>query len=204
MLIIKILDHDLHRARAGSASKIPFSIMIPDNRKVPSRFPVLVSSTRGKFIRRTKLVEGAHPCGIFPHDSDRLDDIIGPMFEAAYELSVAEGWKNVHKTAAQAFDHVQKSSGTTVQPHLCLVPRSWSDAVLKKWGGKNLSIGDGIETYRKTCRVYRCGTTIPVFLSRPDFVGLLTQFVGGMSSILLHDIERGMAFCQHGISRKAD
>lgn len=203
MLILKILDSDLHRARATSASKIPFSIMIPDKRAC--QFPVLVSSTRGKFIKRTKLVEGAHPCGIFPFDSDRLDDIIGPMIEAAYELSVTEKWKNVYKNPAQAFDYIQKASGTTVQPHSCLVPRAWSDTVLKKWGGKDLVIGDGVEVYKKTCRVYRCGTTIPVFLSRPDFVGLLTQFVGGLTSILLHNIQQGMAFCDpDGVPRKAN
>lgn len=200
MLILKILDHDLHRARASAASKIPFSIMIPD--KV-GHFPVLVSSTRGKFIKRTKLVEGAHPCGIFPHDPDRHDEIIGPLFQAAYDLSVAEKWGNVLQTPSQAFGYVQKAAGTTVQPHACLVPSTWSNAVLKKWGGEDLIIGEGVESYKKTCRVYRCGVTVPVFVSRPDFVGLLTQFVGGLTSILLHNIQQGMAFCDpDGVPRK--
>ena len=38
----------------------------------------------------------------------------------------------------------------------------------------------------------------------PDFVGVLTQFLGGMQSILLHNVRHGMAFVSDGVPRKAD
>lgn len=178
------------------------TILVPDNK---GHSPVLVSSTRGKFIVRRKLFQGSHPCGIFQHDSDRLDEIIGPMMEAALQLSVDEKWDNVFPNPKQAFDYVQQKSGTIVQPHACLIPSEWDDQKVRRWAGKaSIAFDGGIITYRETCRVYRCNVQMPVFLSRPDFVGLFTQIVGGMSSVLLHNVRNGMAFCRHGTPRKAN
>lgn len=199
MLILKILDHDLHRSRRASA--IPMTILIPDNK---GHTPVLVSSTRGKFLVRRKLFQGSHPCGIFQYDSDRLDEIIGPMIDAALQLSEEEKWDNVLTTPKAAFDYVQQKSGTTVQPHACLIPADWDDKKVRRWGGKDVTFEGGMITYRGICRIHRCNTQVPTFFSRPDFVGLFTQIVGGMSSVLLHNVRHGMAFCKHGAPRKAN
>lgn len=202
MLILKILDHDLHRSRRPIDTLIPMTILVPDNK---GHSPVLVSSTRGKFIVRRKLFQGAHPCGIFPYDSDRLDELIGPMVEAALQLSLDEKWDNVLSTPKAAFEYIQQKSGTTVQPHVCLIPADWKDPQLTRWAGKaSVAFEGGIITYRKTCRIYRCNTATPIFLSRPDFVGLFTQIVGGMSSVLLHNVRHGMAFCRNEPSGKAN
>jgi hypothetical protein len=194
MLILKILHHDLHRSRKPDAS--PFAIVVPDN---VGYSPVLVSSTRGEFIVRRKLVQGGHPCGVFPHDPDRLDEIIGKMVQAAYDLSVAEEWPNVLPTADEAHRYIRKTSGTTALPANCLIPKSWTDADLDAWAGneKDLTRTKTGEIYRKNCRLHRCNTEIPVFLSRPDFVGLFTSMLGGLSSVLLHNVKNSMAFCPH-------
>lgn len=197
MLILKILDHDLHRARQEMA--IPMAILVPDAK---GHSPVLVSSTRGKFIVRRKLFQGSHPCGVFKYDSDRLDDIIVNITEAALQLSLDEKWANVFTKPGPAFDYIHQRAGTRGQPHACLVPTEWDDAKLGKWFGKDFEIAGGVATYRKTCRVHRCNTKVPAFFSRPDYVGLFTQVVGGNSSILLHNVRDGMSFC-HGVPRKA-
>jgi hypothetical protein len=200
MLILKILDHDLHRARQGSGAT-PLWIETPSK---PEFLPSLVSSSRGKFLTVRKLTTDSRiRTGVFKYDSDRLDDLIGPMVDAALNLSVGESWGNVFPRPKAAFDYVQKSSGTTTQPHACLIPTAWNDQKVERWFGKGaLKIVGGIHVYQQNCRVYRCNTETPTFFSRPDFVGLFTQIVGGMSSVLLHNVRHGMAFCRHGVSRK--
>lgn len=190
MLILKILDHDMHRAR-GTSVRMPHAIIVPD---AVGHVPVLVSSTRGQFLVRRKLFQGGHPCGVFPWDSDRMDDILGTMFSACLDLAREDKFPNIFKTAKEAFDYIQQQSGTKVQPHACLVPETWTRAQLKKWGGKDLHTEGGIDSYKKTCRVYQCKTPMPVFCSRPDFVGLYTQFMGSRASILIHNVRGGMAF----------
>jgi hypothetical protein len=113
------------------------------------------------------------------------------MMSAAYELSVAENWPNIFKgkdRMKSAFDFIQQSYGATSQPHLCLIPEGLS---FSKPMGKDLV--DGV--YRKICRVTPCKVPFPVFCSRPDFVGMYTQFMGGRSSIILHNIKNSLAFC---------
>lgn len=197
MLILKILDHDLHRSREQGA--IPMAILVPDAK---AHSPVLVSSTRGKFLVRRKLFQGCHPCGVFKYDSDRLDEVIANVTEAGLQLSLDEKWPNVFTKPGPAFDYIRERAGTAGQPHACAVPADWDDVKLKRWFGKGFEVTGGLVTYRKTCRVYRCNTKVPTFFSRPDYVGLLTQVAGGNSSILLHNVRNGMSFC-HGVPRKA-
>ncbi len=190
MLILKILDHDLHRAR--SATAVPLWIETPAK---PESLPALVSSSRGAFLVSKRLTaEGRIRTGVFKHDSDRLDSLIGPMMDAAYDLSKSEGWKNWFSSCGKAFDYVQAEAGTTVQPHACLVPDTWDAAAMNRWGGRDLSSDKNVQVFRKTCRVYQCNVSRPVFTSRPDFVGLLTQIVGGRTSVLLHNTRRGVSF----------
>jgi hypothetical protein len=191
MILIKILDHDLHRSKKGLDS-IPLWLETPAKE---SFLPAIVSSSRGSFISSNKLTKDDKiRSGIFEHDPDRIDDVLEGLFTAATKLSLDQGWKNVFRgsrSASSAFGYIQNQSGVHSQPHACLVPESWDPAVLSDFMGPDL---DG-SFFKKTCRIYTCRVPHPVMLSRPDFVGLYTQFVGSRSTIVLHNVRRGIAFC---------
>jgi len=202
MILLRILDHDLHKYKRGVDGTI-FWIEVPAK---PSFLPAVVSLSTPKFSVARKLVDGMIRSGVFKYDSDRLDEIIPDLMNAAYELSLSEKWDNIHKTSESAFNWLQKQSGTEAQPHCVLVPLSWSQKELEKWAGKsNLTHGstpsnsdgtrDTVSVYKKTCRIQQCGVKFPIFLSRPDFVGMYTQILGGKSSIVLHNIKHSIAFC---------
>lgn len=194
MILLRILDHDLHRSRNESA--VPLYLETPARKEF---LPALVSSSRGAFlVSRSLFGDPGKPrhirSGVFPMNPESMDGLIGPMVEAALELSVMEKWKNVFPLSAprQAFDYVRKSSGLGGQPHVCLCPEGWTDP------DQAAFFGDGLEeaVYMKTCSVVPVPVPVPVFLSKPDMVGMHTQFAGGdMCSIIVHNIRRGMAFC---------
>jgi len=77
------------------------------------------------------------------------------------------------------------------QPHVCLIPESWSQNKIREFFGNNY---DG-RKYKKICHVVLSKVIMPTFCSRPDMVGLYTQFMGGKSGIILHNIKAGIAFC---------
>jgi len=202
MILLRILDHDLHRYRQG----VNGHVMWIETPAKASFLPAVVSLSTPRFAVSRKLTQGMIRSGVFKHDPDRLDEVIPDLMSAAYSLSTEEKWDNVHSSPKAAFDWLQRKSGTTVQPHALLVPASWADARLEKWAGKgSISRGesvarpdgtkDAVTVYRKVSRVHRCQVPLPVFLSRPDFVGMYTQILGGRSSILLHNVKAGMAFC---------
>ncbi len=191
MILIRLLWHELHRARGG----IQPAFFWIDNPTTKDCVPAIISSSRGKFIVSRKLThDGKLRSGVFKYDSDRMDDLIGDMMEAAFTLSRDEKWPNVFEgpgALARGFTHVQHASGMKTQPHVCLIPEKLSTSELQKLFGKDLK--DGI--YRKVCRLVPCKVLFPIMCSRPDFVGMYTQFVGGQSSILLHNVKNGLAFC---------
>lgn len=201
MILLHLLDHDLHKAR--SAAAMPLWLETPAR---PEFMPCLVSASRPhKFLTSRRLTkEGKVRSGIFPYDADRIDDVLRDLVLAARDLSVSEGWDNVLPNPASAFDYVRRASGMNTQPHILLVPSKWSDKKLSSWSGGDVSIpeirgksssGSTHPTYRGTCKVQPCSVDFPVFCSRPDFVGMYTQFAGGKSSIVIHNVRNGMAFC---------
>ena len=190
-----MLDHDLHRSRRTNAA--PLMLETPAK---PSFVPAVISGSgmdiqdRCFLVARKLTKENKIRSGVFKYDSDRIDDIIGHLVIAALGLSVEEKWPNMFtekNQIKQAFDYVQKACGSKSQPHLCLVPEGRTLSSYDKTLGKE--VVDDI--FRKMCRVMPCKVPFPVFCSRPDFVGMYTQFMGGRSSILLHNIKNGMAFC---------
>lgn len=202
MILLRILDHDLHRYKNG----VDGTIMWIETPARAEFLPAVVSLSNPKFGISRKLTQGMLRSGVFKYDQDRLDEVIPDLVKSAYDLSITEKWDNVYNTAASAFDGLQKKAGTEVQPHAVLVPNSWSDIKLERWLGKaNVTRGklaanpdgtrDAAIVYRKICRVQRCGVEFPAFFSRPDFVGMYTQIMGGRSSILLHNVKNGIAFC---------
>lgn len=175
----------------------------------PQFLPAIVSLSTPKFAISRKLTDdGKLRAGVFNYDSDRVDEVIPDLMQAAYDLSVSAKWSNIFKAPAPAFQYLQKQSGTTTQPHMVLIPTDWTDAKLHKWVGKpNVAVVDSKDVMDKAfsqtsvtvlwrvCRVQRCAVKMPIFCSRPDFVGMYTQLVGGKSSILLHNVKSGLAFC---------
>lgn len=192
MILLKMLGHDLHRSR--EENKIPLMVETPATLEL---LPAIVSSSRGEFLVSRKLKDGVYVLsGVFEWDSDRIDDIVGKLCSAALELSKSEGWDNVMagKSVRPGFDHIVEESDMVGQPHMCLIPASWDgDRVCRAFGVKNLDVQ--FRKYMKYCHIVPCKSEFPVFLSRPDTIGMYTQFLGGKSSILLYNIRRGMAFC---------
>ena len=207
MILLRILEHDLHRSRQGDA--VPLCVGIPAKKEF---LPAIVSNSKGKFVAidhlgPTKGLRDLIPNVpwdensiygvVFPWDSDRVDDLVGDMFSAAYDLSVSKKWGNVFTgrgSARRAFDYVGSSSGLGGQPHVCLVPEPWSASRVKRFFGQaNLDAQQ--RKYRRYCRIVPSSVSFPVFLSRPDFVGMYTQFMGGSSNIVLYNIRLGVGFC---------
>lgn len=207
MILIRILEHDLHRARQG-VEAVPHAIEIPAKE---SHLPAIISNSHGGFIPTrwfTKpgqrfgnlanldpLRGGGIMSGVFLYNSDKLDDLLDGLMLSALDLSRSEGWPNVFtegSIAENAFNYIEKSSPSGGQPHVCLIPASWKDSSVKKWFGSKNMVG---AKYKKYCKIIPTKISFPVFCSRPDFVGMYTQFMGGGTSILLHNVKLGLGFC---------
>ncbi len=231
MLILKIMDHDLHRSKDPKA--VPRAVCTQVH---PDSFPCIVSGSRGQFLVSSGPQKEGPGAGmamipVFKHDSDKMDSLIGPMLEAAFRLSKGQSYRQFRRSkkvvggkevdtsgdvdvkgsyansfsgpgaAKRAFEYVQKSSGFVVQPHVCLVPSSMKEPDLVAF------FGDGFDPvkrkFRDCCRVISHDVPMPVFLSRPDMVGMYTQFMAGGAALILHNVELGMAFCPASPKRKA-
>lgn len=195
MILLKILDHDLHRYRKG----VDGEVLWIETPAKPSFLPAIVSLSTSKFGVARKMSNGSIRSGVFKHDQDRLDEVIPSLMLSAYRLSLEEKWNNIHSAPSTAFSFIQSKSGTEVQPHCVLIPSMWNQKKVEKYFGKSdieYMSADSSIVYKKMCRVHQCGVEFPVFLSRPDFVGMYTQILGGRSSILLHNIRNGMAFTE--------
>lgn len=190
MILTRILQHELHKSNNSN-------ILIPwvEYSHIQS-LPVIISSSRGKFLTARRY----HPgniirVGTFEYDSDQIDNCLDDMMNSAMGLAKEQKWGNIFsgKTAAiDAFNHILDEDNFG-QPHICLIPHTWNeDDKNRFFGKKNLT---NHVRYKSYCRIYSSEVSFPVFLSRPDMVGLYTQFMGGIHSILLHNIKMGMSFC---------
>jgi hypothetical protein len=192
MILLRILEHDLHRPRVGMTA-FPCMIEVP---ALPSFVPAVVSNSRGSFIVSRRLTnDGRIRVGIFDYDSNKLDQVIGELFGVAFSLSLKEKFGNLFfsNSAESALSYVGKNSGMPgVQPHVCMIPSSWNEHDTEKFFGPKHFDG---KKYKGYCNVITSNVSCPVFLSRPDMVGMYTQFLGGGSGILLHNIKFGISFC---------
>lgn len=208
MLLTEILDHDLHRSRGGAVSAYAIHVPVP-----PDCFPAIVSNTRGDFVvspglnTETRLAA----VGVFECNSDKLDSYVGPMLSAAFTLSSGGSYFIVKKkqkrkykgryknsfsgpgAAQAALSHIRKNSGLKAQPHTCLVPSSWDAARASAFFGEEFDPAK--RRFSGCCRVVFHDVPMPTFFSRPDMVGMYTQFLGGGAAVILHNVELGLAFC---------
>lgn len=192
MLILRILEHDLHRSKQGQKAT-PLILYTPAQ---PNFLPAVVSSARpDKFLVVRKMKDNQLGSGVFNYGSENLDELLGPMFDKAYELSKSEGWSNIFSGRGRlkkSIEYIQETSGYKIQPHCCLLPGDWSESKIIKFLGKKY---DG-KKYDGFCHVNLANVSRPIFLSQPAMVGLYTQFLGGSSSIFLHNVKLGIAFCE--------
>lgn len=212
MILLNVLNHDLKRSRG--AKKVAHLYEVPVD---VASLPALVSGPRGQFLpvrhpTRLVFVEGGIKIAkddrkepslvtaVFSHDPDRIDEILRPMIAAAHDLSIESGFLNRFNSPAQAFDYVKEHSHPhLIQPHVCLVPDTWREKDVKarfpsdlKFSGKK---GDSVKCkYREYCKVIPAPVHTPVFMSKPETMGIYTQFMGGASSVALYNIAKGMAF----------
>jgi hypothetical protein len=223
MLMTELLDHDLHRSRGGTP--VPLMLEVPVSK---DSYPAVVSGTRGQFlVSRGPQESGLAGVGVFEYDSDKLDALLGPMLTVAHSLSVGGSRTSLKRVqrkvrgklvgvpvtetvagtfensftgkgaARAAFEHVQKSSGLRFQPHVCLVPSSWDEKAAFAFFGKK-DYEPAKRKFSECCRVIFHDVPMPVFFSRPDMVGMYTQFLNGGASVILHNVELGLAFCPQG------
>ncbi len=193
MISHKIFDVDLHRVE----NKKLFMLESPANNEF---LPSIVSSIApNKFLTIRRLHPGNFiRSGIFEYDSDRLDEILSPLFKHAYELSLSENFSNIHKTFSEAHDYIKKYSSVKGYPAYCLVPDGFDVSKIENVTipsytseEKNLS---SLPIYSDNCKIVHCSVDRPVFLSKPDYVGLLTSFMGRSYSLLMHNVELGVSF----------
>lgn len=220
MLLTELMDHDLHRSRGGEP--VPLAIHVPVPKDC---FPAVVSGTRGQFLISTGLSKetGLAAVGVFPCDSDKLDSVLGPLLTAAHGLSrggshtrIVRNPRKVNgkmtrvptetkvlgtyensftgpNAAQEALAYLRANSGLKAQPHVCLVPKSWDEKRVKSFFGKEYDPKG--RKFATCCRVISHDVPMPVFFSRPDMVGMYTQFMNGGAAIILHNVELGLAFC---------
>ena len=110
-----------------------------------------------------------------------------------YNLSIVKESGNIFSKSEDSYRYVKESSGMNGQPHVCLVPNEIPENNLKKIF-KKLNY-DGFRI-NKTCTIMTTTFNKIVFLSRPDFVGLLTRLPNNYNSIIIHNIVYGLSFCE--------
>ncbi len=226
MLLTELLDHDLHRSRGGTPVPLMLGVPAPEDGfpAVVSSTGGKFLVSRG--LQKSGGLAGLAGVGVFDCDSDKLDSVFGPMLTVAHSLSVGGSYSFLDRvkkvvgrkavsvpvertvagtyensfsgrgSAAKAFAYVQAKSGLKAQPHACLVPVSWSEKKASSFFGKEYEPGK--RKFRRCCRVIFHDVPMPVFFSRPDMVGMYTQFLSGGAAIILHNVELGLAFCPHG------
>jgi hypothetical protein len=185
-IIHKILDLDLHRVKDSKSMSRVLFIETPIKKEF---LPCVVSSsTKGKFlINNTMTGDGRIRSGAFECSEETLDEILPTLFEKCYELSTDRQFSNRFSSIKDAISYLRNTSGYKNQPHYGFFPTKTLSKLTK-----GHVIEDGI--LDKSCRIIYGNFKNIVFVSRPDFVGLVTRLPNNYNSILLHNIELGMAF----------
>jgi len=185
----KILDHDLHKTKVGMNSRV-LLIETPGKKEF---LPCVVSTAdKGRFLINNSITkEGRIRSGVFEGAEESLDVIIPPLFTKAYELSIQKEYSNIFSDSQSCLSYIKDKSGFKKVPGMCFIPFSWSDVNLKRVF-PGLSLEDGmINGY---CKFLKIEMEFAVFLSRPDFVGLYTRLPNNQNSVILHNVEFGLAF----------
>lgn len=184
MIIETILEYDFHKS--SGKDRHPLLLEIPAKLDF---LPAVVSSSRpNKFIVTNSITKDNRiRTGVFQYRDENLDVFLKPLFDCAYDCSVNYGFPNRFKKIDEAMKYIVNSSGMNSQPHIILVPNTFSKETRIDLFGEP----DGLKY--KNSRLVNCDISHAVLLSRPDFVGMLTRFESGIS-IVLHNVKLGVAF----------
>lgn len=198
MILLRLLEVDFYGSKQSGDRKTPLILEVPI---LKAHLPAIVSNSVGKFLVSRKASKNSTiRVGVFSYDNARLDDIIGDLFSSALELSTEEKFGNIFDTPEKAFEYI-KTLSDKEHPKNVLIPKEWSDRKISTFfGKKNVSASKDLKLcefmYNSNCSIVRSNVKTPVFLSKPDFVGLHTQFMGDFSAILLHNVKLGISFCK--------
>ena len=184
-IIHKILDYDLHKIRENSSESRVLFIETPIKKEF---LPCVVSSPhKGRWLINNSITsDNRLRSGAFFSSEESLDEILPGLFEKCYELSLEKQYANIFKSINTAIEYIQGTSGYKNQPHFAFLPNSFSKTP------SNRDIKDGM--IGKTCRVVFGEYSRCVFVSRPDYVGLLTRLPNNYNSVAIHNVELGLAF----------
>lgn len=182
-ILHKILDYDLLRMKSSGKENRPFWVENPGRKEF---LPCVVSSMdKGRFLTTNAITkDGKIRSGAFFSAEETIDEIIPELFEAAFSCSKNAKFSNLFRSHKRAFDYIADNSGYKYCPMWCIA--SDIDKIkLENDGEKILGI-------TKILLVPDISKT--VFLSKPDYVGLLTRLPGNYNSLILHNIEFGLSF----------
>jgi hypothetical protein len=169
--------------KATGKDNRPFWIETPGRKDF---LPCVVSSMdKGRFLttnaitKDSKIRSGAFYCA-----EETIDEIIPGLFEAALRCSKDAKYLNSFRSQKRAFDYISHNSGFKYCPMWCLA----SDI-------NNIKLENDEEKVLGVAKILLVpGIPKTVFLSKPDYVGLFTRLPGNYNSIILHNIEFGIAF----------
>jgi len=187
----QILDRD------HSPGMSAYMLEIPASKEF---LPCIVSNTKNNFLVSNRLTSDLKlRCGFFNVPNSGLDVLLPLLMQTAYDLSVKQLWGNRFKSISKAHGYVSEASSLAGQPHCLLFPDSWGeDSLFELCDDGDLTRADGDIIslpwlYKSFTRVIFCPVQFAVFLSRPDYVGLL-HTSGDFAAIVLHNVEFGMSF----------
>jgi len=178
-LIYKILDYDLMRTRSTSNEGRPFFIENPGRKEfLPS---VVSTMDKGRFLINNSITKDSKiRSGAFSSSEETIDEVLVNLFEKAFECSQSFGFKNIFTTDLEAIEYIRNESGYKYCPMWCLT-------------GSDSSHDENPhnDTYKM---LYVIGLPRKIFLSKPDYVGLITRLPNNFNSIILHNVKSGIAF----------
>lgn len=186
-IIHKILDYDLHKTKNHSEVLRILMIETPGREEF---LPCVVSTiNKGRFLINKSITrDGKIRSGVFTSSEETLDDVLPNLFDKCYELSLNMNWENIHASFEDAYDYIKTTSGFKNLPHYVFIPDNFDDSVIKEKFEFDGSL------INKSCRIHRGPFNNVVFLSRPDFVGLLTRMPNNSNSIIMHNVSLGLSF----------
>jgi len=187
-LIFKLLENDLIKSKQFNS--IPLFVEVPCKKEF---LPCVVSASRpDKFLEVSRLTaEDKIRTGVFKYDSANLDLILGPLFQLAYHVCKTKQHGNIFNDVKSATNYIRKQSGIQTMPQNVLYPQSMLEADLEKLSVKL----DAYSTHSKI-KWNPANVSVITVLSRPDFVGLVQGLGHGHYSVLLHNLQLGIAFVE--------
>lgn len=186
-ILSTILEYDMHTSRSPNQQGI-----ILETAARPEFLPAVVSTlSPSRFLTVRKLSrEGRIRMGVFK-TPENLDTHLPALIQAADALSRDESWENQFQDIKAAMAYVSVKSELDDCPMNLLISESAAPFVYDQLGLEP----DAVKF--NNCKIFTWSGSKSVVMSRPDLVGLLTQFKNSTAALILHNVRLGMAFVEH-------